>query len=74
MEKHEFKALFKETMKEVIQEERANLCQILIPYVSDKEQEELEAEFGKPTAESDEELIDLTDWINNGGKISQASD
>jgi hypothetical protein len=74
MEKHELKALLKETMKEVIQEERANLCKILIPYVSDKEQEELEAEFGKPTAESDEELIDLTDWINNGGKISQASD
>jgi hypothetical protein len=74
MEKQELKALLKETMKEVIQEERANLCQILIPYVSDKEQEELEAEFGKPTTESDEELVDLTDWVNNGGKISQASD
>jgi hypothetical protein len=74
MEKQELKALLKETMKEVIQEERANLCQILIPYVSDEEQEELEAEFGKPSAESEGELVNLTEWVNNGGKISQASD
>ena len=67
MEKQELKALIKETMREVIQEERQNLCQILIPYVSDKEQEELEAEFSKPTVEDDEELTDLTDWVNNGG-------
>ena len=69
MEKQELKALIKETMREVIQEERQNLCQILIPYVSDEEQEELEAEFGKPI-ENDEELIDLTDWVKNGGNIS----
>lgn len=67
MEKQELKALIKETMREVIQEERHNLCQILIPYISDKEQNELEAEFGKPTAVDDEELVDLTDWVNNGG-------
>ena len=70
MEKQELKALIKETMREVIQEERQNLCQILIPYVSDEEQEELEGEFDKPTVENNEELIDLTDWVKNGGKIS----
>ena len=73
MEKQELKALIKETMREVIQEERQNLCQILIPYVSDEEQEELEAEFDKPTVENNEELIDLTDWVNNGGQISPTS-
>ena len=31
MEKQELKALIKETMGEVIQEERHKLCQILIP-------------------------------------------
>ena len=73
MEKQELKALIKETMKEVIQEERASLSQILIPHVSDKEQEELEVEFGIPSAEK-EELVDLTDWVENGGQISQATD
>lgn len=74
MEKQELKALIKETMREVIQEERANLCQILIPYVSDEEQQELKAEFGIPSVEKEEELVDLTDWIKNGGQISQTSD
>ena len=73
MKKQELKALIKETMKEVIQEERASLSQILIPYVSDKEQEELEVEFGIPSTEK-EELVDLTDWVNNGGQISQTTD
>jgi hypothetical protein len=74
MEKKELKALIKETMKEVIQEERHNLCQILIPYVDEEEQQELEAEFGIPLEEGNEELVDLTDWVKNGGKISQTSD
>ncbi|MGL5792876.1 MAG: hypothetical protein ACRC06_00440, partial [Waterburya sp.] len=74
MEKQELKALIKETMKEVIQEERHNLYQILIPYVSEEEQQELEAEIGIPSAENEEELVDLTDWVKNGGKISQTSD
>ena len=65
MEKQELKALIKETVREVIHEERHNLCQILIPYVSDEEQRELEAEFGKPTTEDDEELTDLTDWVKS---------
>ena len=73
MEKQELKALIKETMKEVIQEERASLYQILIPYVSDKEQEELEIEFGIPSTEK-EEFVDLTDWVKNGGQISQTTD
>jgi len=70
MEKQELKALIKETMKEVIQEERASLSQILIPYVSDEEQEELEVEFGTPSTEK-EELVDLTDWVKNGGQHSR---
>jgi hypothetical protein len=74
MEKQELKALIKETMKGVIQEERHNLYQALIPYVDEEEQQELEAEFGIPLEKSDEELVDLTDWVKNGGKISQTSD
>jgi hypothetical protein len=54
MEKQELKVLIKETLKEVIEQERHNLCQIL--------------------KESEEELVNLTDWVKNGGKISQTSD
>ena len=73
MEKQELKALIKETMREVIQEERHHLCQILIPYISDEEQQELEAEFSLLLEEDDEELVDLTDWVKHGGQISQTS-
>lgn len=51
MELQELKALIKESVREVIREERLNLCQALIPYVSDAEQQELEAEFGSPQSE-----------------------
>ena len=71
MNKQELKDLIKETMREVIQEERQSLCQILIPYVSDEEQKELEVELGKPISQDDEELIDLTDWVKNGGQHSR---
>ncbi len=71
MEKQELKALIKETMREVIQEERHKLCQILIPYISDKEQQELKAELSLLLEEDDEELVDLTDWVKHGRKISQ---
>ena len=61
MEKQELKALIKETTREVIQEERQKLCQILIPYISDEEQQELESEFSQLLEEDNEELVDLND-------------
>ncbi|NJL55250.1 hypothetical protein HC928_08735 [bacterium] len=48
MEIQELKALIKESMREVLREERLLLCKILIPYVDDEEQAELEADFGSP--------------------------
>ncbi|MBD2434985.1 MULTISPECIES: hypothetical protein [Fischerella] len=74
MEVSELKALIKETMREVLQEERLRLCQILIPYIGDDEQRELEVEFGVPADSDDEEVVDLTDWVKNGNQISQKSD
>jgi hypothetical protein len=66
MEIQELKALIKETMREVLQEERLRLCQILVPYVSDEEQSELEHDFGSPLDDADEQVIDMTDWVKNG--------
>ena len=70
MEIQELKALIKETMREVLKEERFHLCQILTPYVSDEEQSELEAEFSLPSLYTNDEVINMTDWLKNGNKIS----
>ena len=66
------KALIRETMREVLQEERLLLCKTLMPYVSDAEQAEINAQFGAPNDE-DEEWIDMTEWIKHGGTLPQAS-
>ena len=70
----ELKVLIKESVREVLREERLLLCQILMPYVSDDEQAEIDADFGSPSDYEDDELIDMTDWVKYGGQISQASD
>ena len=70
MEKATLKALIKESIREVLQEERLSLVQALIPYVSDEEQLEIDAQFGSPSDYEDEEIIDITEWIKNGDKIS----
>jgi hypothetical protein len=70
MEIQELKAIIKESIREVLREERMLLCQVLIPYVSDEEQEELDEMFGSPSDYQDEELVDMTEWVKNGHKIS----
>jgi hypothetical protein len=62
MEIQELKALIKESVREVLREERLLLCQVLIPYVSDEEQSDIEAEFGAPSDYDDDEVIDMTHW------------
>ena len=57
-----------------MREERLLLCQILMPYVSDDEQAEIDADFGSPSDYEDDDLVDMTDWVKYGGQISQASD
>lgn len=70
MEIKELKALIKESMREVLREERLLLCKTLIPYVDDTEQAELEAEFGLPTDYDDDETVDMTAWVKHGNQIS----
>jgi hypothetical protein len=70
MEIHELKALIKESIREVLREERMLLCEVLIPYVSDEEQAELNEIFGSPSDYEEEEIVDMTEWIRYGNKIS----
>lgn len=70
MEIQELRMLIKETMREVLREERLILCKLLMPYVDDIEQAELEAEFGSPADYQDDELVDLTAWVKDGNQVS----
>ncbi|MEA5449002.1 hypothetical protein VB780_10515 [Leptolyngbya sp. CCNP1308] len=63
------KALIKESLREVLREERMNLCQLLMPFVSDDEQAEIEASLGSPDDYNEDEFIDLTNWVRHGGSI-----
>lgn len=56
MEIQELKMLIKESMREVLREERLMLYKILMPYVDDSEQAELEAEFGSPADYREDEI------------------
>ncbi|KKD38428.1 MAG: hypothetical protein WAN66_19200 [Limnoraphis robusta] len=47
-----------------------SISQTLIPYVSEKEQKELDEMFGSPSDYEDEESVDMTDWVKQGHKIS----
>jgi hypothetical protein len=70
MEIKELKALIKESMREVLREERLLLCKTLIPYVDDTEQAELEAEFGLPADYDEDETVDMTAWVKPGNQVS----
>ncbi len=65
------KGLIRETMREVLQEERALLFKMLMPYVSDEEQAEIDAQFGTPLEDDQEEWIDVTEWVKYGGQIPE---
>ncbi|MDJ0731422.1 MAG: hypothetical protein QNJ33_15670 [Crocosphaera sp.] len=65
METQELKNLIKESVREVLREERLLLCNMLMPYVSDQEQQALDKELGKPQDYENEELMDMTDWLEN---------
>ncbi|MEY3870511.1 MAG: hypothetical protein ACRCT1_18555 [Microcoleaceae cyanobacterium] len=69
MKIQELKALIKESVREVLREERLLLSQALIPYVSEKEQEELDVMFGSPSDYENQESVDMTEWVKHGHKI-----
>lgn len=58
------KSLIKESVREVMREEWFKFFDMLIPYVNDGEQAEIEASFN-PTEHPDSEFVDITDWFNH---------
>ena len=60
------KALIKESVREVIREERFRVWQSAIPEVSDAEQAEIERELGtKPVPYDSSETVDMTAWLTD---------
>jgi hypothetical protein len=69
MEANELKQLVKESLREVLREERLTLCQILIPFVSDPEMQEIQSQIGEPADYAPTEFVDLTDWVKHGNPL-----
>ena len=66
MDTQTLKELIKESIREVLQEERLNLCQILIPEIDDREMAEIEKKFDSPANYDSEEFVNMTDWVKHG--------
>jgi hypothetical protein len=58
MEAQELKALIKQSVREVFQEEWFKFYEMLIPYISDEEQQEIEQEFGSPSNYDEGDFVD----------------
>jgi len=63
MKKIELKKLIKDSIREVLREERIALIEFMIPSVSKKEMEEIAEKFGTPDRYNENEFIDKTDWV-----------
>ena len=57
------KTIIKESVREVMREEWLKLFEMLIPYVDDIEQADIEANFN-PVDYKDDGFVDITGWFN----------
>jgi len=58
------RALIKESVREVMREEWFKFFEMLIPYIDDQEQSEIEASFD-PSNYQTEDFIDVTSWFDD---------
>lgn len=58
-----FRKIIKESIRDVLREERLSLYEVLIPYASKKELREIEERYGSPSDYDEKEFKDLTDWV-----------
>ena len=57
------KTIIKESVREVMREEWLKFFEMLIPYVDDIEQADIEANFN-PVDYKDDGFVDITGWFN----------
>ncbi len=65
MEATILKAIIKESVREVLLEERLSLLQSLIPPVNNQEMQEITERFDIPNNYDEDEFVDMTDWLND---------
>ncbi len=58
------KSVIKESVREVMREEWFKFFELLIPYVDDAEQAEVEATFN-PADYTEDDFVDITGWFDN---------
>jgi len=58
------KTLIKESVREVMREEWFKFFEMLLPFVDDEEQAEIEASFS-PADHAEENFVDITDWFSH---------
>ena len=63
-EKKMIKELFRDVIKEVIQEERISFYQSVVPVVSKSETEDIKERYGKPDDYKKEDFTDMSEWVN----------
>ena len=59
------KESIKESVKEALKEERFLLYESLVPFVSQKEQKEIDSLYGSPADYNENDFEDATDWVLN---------
>ncbi len=67
LDTQELKAIIKESVREVIREEWFKFFEMLVLYVDDEEQDEIEAQFS-PENFKDDDFTDVTDWFSHEDK------
>jgi hypothetical protein len=65
MEAQLLRQIIKDSIREVLQEERLSLFLALIPFVNEKEVKEIEIKFPSPKNYNPDEFIDMTEWVKS---------
>ena len=56
------KEIIKDGVKEALKEERLTLYEIIVPYASKKEIDEINKKFGSPGKYKRKDFVDMTNW------------
>lgn len=64
MKDEELKYMIKETVREVLKEERLILHEILIPYITKKELDDIHNKYNTPKKYIENDFVDMTNWID----------
>jgi hypothetical protein len=64
------KALIKESVREVLKEERFAIWQSVIPEVSDAEQAEIDQSSGSPSNYALDSFVDMSEWLSESDELA----